>query len=519
MNYKELKIKESKHLMIAAWTLEIIFCISGLAVAVILSMQGIGNFTTASMLNPVVIVGLLPLLAIALVELTKIPLVKGFLLAKSMVTKVIAGLFLCLVCGMTFETMSTGLEQNITNREHEIKDIRLTVNQIGESRDVVINKINGIERLTPKEIREDIDSGIQTSLATINDDMESLSMREKAIKANFNSTEVNELIRQLSTIEKSKDQKTDLYEKSLLQLNKEILKLNEDEQSQLADTSFFKGGIIDKYAARRDQIKEDKRFLVSKYEKTIKSIERKISTLNNKIAKLSEPDSKTKKELSVIAKQIQNLIKDKNKIIKDANKSAETSIEIAENNKILISQLESEKALLDADFAGARNALAVSAENSVIYRMASKIFGVDHAADLTQEQIGLISLIFIFSIAGFLAVCGPCLTFVAMKNTLEEHDVRRAVVRPALRRALISLRKRIMQPKIIKEIEEVEVEKEVIKEVIVEKKVYEKIEVPTPYEITKYVGVPVPTDPKDLPLMPEISDSALNRVIQGGKAA
>ena len=151
--------------------------------------------------------------------------------------------------------------------------------------------------------------------------------------------------------------------------------------------------------------------------------------------------------------------------------------------------------------------------------MASKIFGVDHAADLTQEQIGLISLIFIFSIAGFLAVCGPCLTFVAMKNTLEEHDVRRAVVRLALRRALISLRKRIMQPKIIKEIEEVEVEKEVIKEVIVEKKVYEKIEVPTPYEITKYVGVPVPTDPKDLPLMPEISDSALNRVIQGGKAA
>ena len=42
---------------------------------------------------------------------------------------------------------------------------------------------------------------------------------------------------------------------------------------------------------------------------------------------------------------------------------------------------------------------------------------------------------------------------------------------------------------------------------------------PTPYEITKFVGVPVPTDPKDLPQMPEINNSGLNKLIQGGKAA
>ena len=94
---------------------------------------------------------------------------------------------------------------------------------------------------------------------------------------------------------------------------------------------------------------------------------------------------------------------------------------------------------------------------------------------------------------------------------IEEHQSRQSKVRPALRKTLITLRKRLMQPKIIKEIEEVEVEKEVIKEIEVEKKVYEKVEVPTPYEITKFVGVPVPTDPKDLPLMPEINDSGLNQ--------
>ena len=76
-----------------------------------------------------------------------------------------------------------------------------------------------------------------------------------------------------------------------------------------------------------------------------------------------------------------------------------------------------------------------------------------------------------------------------------------------------------MQPKIVKEIEEVEVEKEVIKEVPVEKEIYQKVEVPVPYEITKYVGVPVPTETKDLPAMPEINGEGLNKLIQGGKVA
>ena len=51
------------------------------------------------------------------------------------------------------------------------------------------------------------------------------------------------------------------------------------------------------------------------------------------------------------------------------------------------------------------------------------------------------------------------------------------------------------------------------------KEVYQKVEVPVPYEITKYVGVPVPTETKDLPVMPEINGKGLDKLIQGGKAA
>ena len=40
--------------------------------------------------------------------------------------------------------------------------------------------------------------------------------------------------------------------------------------------------------------------------------------------------------------------------------------------------------------------------------------------------------------------------------------------------------------------------KEVIKEVPVEKTVIKEVEVPKPFEVTRYVGIPVPKDPEDL---------------------
>ena len=519
MNLKEIKLKESKHLMLFAWGLEITFCIIGLASAYALSMQGLENSEHQSIFHPSVLVGFLALGAVAFVELLKIPTMKGILLAQSAFTKFFGVTFLLLVCVITFETMTTGLDQNINNREAKIDEARIIVNDIGENIAVVNNKINSIGSKSDSEIRDEIDSGLQIALATMNDDIENLKKREQEIKANLNSTEVSELLRQVNSLEQSKEQKTNLYQANLSQINQEILRLNEDEQSQLSNTSFFKGRVIEEFAGRRDVIKEEKASLKTEYDASIKSIDRKITTLNNKMAKLSEPDAKTSRELNAIGRDIAKLIKDKNKLILDANKKSEALLTIASDNEVLIAKLNNEKSLLEADLASARNQLAIEAKNSFIHSIALKFSAANHAADLTSKEVGRVALFFVLSIAAIIAFSGPVITFLAFRNMIEEHQPRQSKVRPALRKTLITLRKRLMQPKIIREIEEVEVEKEVIKEIEVEKKVYEKVEVPTPYEVTKFVGVPVPTDPKDLPLMPEINDSGLNKLIQGGKAA
>ena len=74
------------------------------------------------------------------------------------------------------------------------------------------------------------------------------------------------------------------------------------------------------------------------------------------------------------------------------------------------------------------------------------------------------------------------------------------------------------KPKIITEIKEIEIEKEIIKEIPVEKEVYKKVEVPVPYEVTKYVGVPVPTDPRDLPKRTN-SDKHVDSLVSKGVPA
>ena len=61
-------------------------------------------------------------------------------------------------------------------------------------------------------------------------------------------------------------------------------------------------------------------------------------------------------------------------------------------------------------------------------------------------------------------------------------------------------------------IKEIEVVKEVIKEIEVEKIKYEEVIKPEPVEIPIFVQVPVPTDPKDLPKMEELTKDNLKPI-------
>ena len=106
-----------------AWTLEVILCITGVLIAFTLSYIGVsaggGELTFEQKL--ILIIGMLPLVGVALAELFKIPMMTGIMYAKSKVTKCIGMFALGAICFLTFETMLTGQEQIMALRSEQIK--------------------------------------------------------------------------------------------------------------------------------------------------------------------------------------------------------------------------------------------------------------------------------------------------------------------------------------------------------------------------------------------------------------
>ena len=519
MNYVELKQKQSQRLISFAWALEIIFCITGILIAISLSIVGLqdAELTNTEMIG--IGMGFLPLFAIAIVELAKIPLVQGMLLAKSFLSKGIAALLLLLLCAMTFETMSTGLEQNIANREHTIKQNRLEVNELEQEIQLIDDKIMVLQDLKPEEIRLEEDANLKLSLSAIDGEIQNLKDRELEIRDSLKSTEIEELKRQLSGVEQAKSNETQFYKDQVAQLNNELLKLNEDEQFQLSKTIIGKNRLMDSFQARRDDIKLSMQDLKQTLDEKLVKLDRKITTINNKIIKLSSPDAETAALIANISSEISTLQSAKRDIIDDANERTNQRLDVAAAKEDQIIGLMSSKSLIKEDLAAKKNSLAKASEASFIHRLAAKIKGKNNIADLTEKDVSVIAMLFIFSIALVAAISGPLLAFLGTKNEIEESLVRKPVMKNALRKALLSFRKRMQKPKIIKEIKEVEVEVEVIKEVPVEKVVVNTVEVPKPFEVTKYVCVPVPKDASDLPQIEDMNPRDVTQLIQRGEVA
>ena len=547
----------SNQMYIFAWGLEIILCICGILIALTLTILGMSNvdsidtITTTQWLT--MLVGFLPLAAIALTELLKIPMVSGFVYAKSIKTKLFAGLFLLFICFLTFETMVAGQEARLNLAAQEIKEDKLIENNINEKILLKDNQILALSGLSPEIIRENSTKGLEKQLEPLKNQISQLREREKNLKNSMNPAEIAEQKRQITTWENDKQSLENQHTNNLKNLNDELLQLNEDEQKELTG-SWRKNSIRNKYADRRAEIKLEKSTAAIVFTKSIKGINKKIAEANNNIEDFSIPSKKDQKALNSLKIQISKLEKDINGRIEKANNEVDLALATFAQNSMRINELNSQKAELGEELNLIRDKISTRTNDSNIHRFAALYYGVQNPADLTQQQYSFFALLFIMSISAAISIAGPLCAYVSLRNNLETIKpkqnkatfalrktlmaLRKRLMKPkksksglAFRKMLVAIRKRLNQPKIVTEYQEIEVEKEVIKEVEVEvpvevikeipveKLIYHKVEIPTPYEITKYVGVPVPTDPKDLPKAPEISDKKINHLFGNGEAA
>ncbi len=508
------KNKTTKWMINFAWILEILLCLSGILVAFTLSYIGVTGESNNLAFDTklILLIGTLPLIGVALTELLKIPLATGFLYARSWMIKGLAGTALVAICILTFETMLTGQEQLFSLRAEQIKLHKQDENRLVEKIKLIDSQIISISGLTPSEIKKEANAGLQAQLSAINEQIDDLRKRESDLISSNKSAEANELLRQVKQLEDNKNQIIKEHRKDLDSFDKEILSINKDEQTELANTAIFKTRISEKYANRRDLIETRRRDNISVFNNETSDINSRINYLNSKIAKINEPSEVLKSNLALIAQQIIDLQNEKNEIIKSNNKIVETNVLEAKASKASIDTLKEDKMQLIEELNLVRDNLAISSGDSFMHRLAALFYGVENLADLTEEQLGTIAIIFMCSVAGVGSIAGPIITFVAVSIQMESIKKPSKKKSKILRVIAIALIRKIRKPRVIKEVIETEIEREVIKEVPIEKIVHKEVEVPKPVEIPLFVQVPVPTDPKDLPKMEEVTSEQMRPI-------
>ena len=530
MKIQNLKNQTSKGLMAAAWIFEITFCFIGLLIAFTLSTSHLEIISITTITSPDIFIGLLVLGAVAFVELCKIPLVQGFFLVDTLKAKALTGMFLALACLLTFESMSTGLEQNFTNREKGINDSRFEVVHINESITNLSREIRDIEQTSMEDIYASYKNKLEESLAPITDQIKEYRKRELQLSSLKETPESKEFRRQIESIEKSRKAEMSSHDQAQARLDGELLKLNSDEQTELSG-AFFKTSITERYHERREAIKSEKKLLTNEYKKQDKIYKNKIAELNLKLSEFISPTEDLLKEKSLISKTILELQADKQEVIEKSNLALDKELLKAEESKSLISQKKNLLNEYSAELLTARKQLSEASENYYLHRIAANWYDLPSTADLTSSQASKVTYFVIISLAALIATIGPVLTYISLRLKLDTSKKKRKL-HNSLRRTLLTIRKRLQEPKIVTEIKEVEKEVEKIVEVEiekkvyetvevptvveVEKKVYETVEVPTPYEVQKFISVPVPTELKDLPFANNVSSINDKKVYLGG---
>lgn len=543
----ELNKIYGKRLVAIAWLIEIVAASLGLFMGIYGGLvayrfyeQNEGDVSAAAYSD--IYIGSAVFIIIAVVELTKIPLVLGFYRTKILVWRILFLATLVLLITVTFETMFNGLERSFSNTEGKIQSIRTDYQTAKKD---LINLETEIDEVNSRTV-EDIDEDYSERFAELRNE------RDDEINNLYNQrdSEINQIYDQIRGLESSysviasstgleesvsrlqndlEDLKSDASEQidsinqSSLQrienIDIAIQNLNQDEARQL-EAALFKGAIREDFNQKRAPLLAEKKEITEALDRRIKEIENKrdadikikedelskarndllssqgnfsgtlnnnISSLNDRIAIISERYSEREVE---VGKRF------------DARESSlqsqkDQSLSRQQNREIKIPLLEQQREGLRKEIVSLENNINVEARGNNIYRITARFYDRESAADIRVEELKVVVNIWFGSIALIAALVGTILalagyvlqdpdSYVPPKKKNREG---RTSIFKTIRALFVDMRKRFRAPVIKYQKVKVPIEVEKIKEVPgPEKVVYKEV----PKEIVKNEIVYVP---------------------------
>jgi len=285
-----------KRLMVTAWAVEILAASIGLIIAAMMAWDAYNNseiktFSTA--INA--LLGALPFLLIAIIEPTKIPLASGLYRVKSVGWKFLIALSLIGLTAVTFETLFTGLERQVTNITSTIKQGKTEITNKTEDVALINAWLEKNENLDITRQTDDLKKQLQDNISIFSKNKENTKAQYEDLKSNLTSRR-DESNAQLLAIEvqKSEERKKRLsvFEQRVISAREKLDNKN-NEKLRFENSSNFlvtDGSNDPQITILKDQIKE-KELEIENVDSLLKSNERN-QIIKAQIILNREPDGR-----------------------------------------------------------------------------------------------------------------------------------------------------------------------------------------------------------------------------------
>jgi hypothetical protein len=219
------RAKLSGRIISLAWGIEIIAAAVGLFLAISRMIGPTGKEELPLFFG---IQGALPFFAVAIIELTKIPLASVFYAAKAFRWKLIFAAALVLAMGITFETFFVGFDMY---QSLLVRDLRPTLNEIAEQKRII--RTVGEDIQASERVLSGRDGAAGTS-----------RQNEDSINSKFDQQEVA-LKRQKDGIDKKYETKTGPLKTSLKAVISDLKSLKERYQTEVKQVTDARGKATD----------------------------------------------------------------------------------------------------------------------------------------------------------------------------------------------------------------------------------------------------------------------------------
>ena len=538
----EFRSKTSAQLYRAAWTVEVVAVLMGLAISIAVGFDGWESLRSSEKSTAVVWMNILisaaPFFLVALVEITKIPMSGAAYYATRWYWKVMFTLGLIFVAFVTFETMFNGLERNFASLKYSM-DVKmdeytllkeqsadllaersvaeeLTLDSIEEAYNARLaaiyadfdKAVAAIDQRYESQLQATSDEFIQEKRADkerLNEALAALRQRQSAEIASA----ANRAAQSVAQAERSLDGKRRTIQQQYQAKSKEIDILNR-QMAELGPFAFAQRSTIEAQlematvarealsAQLSSLVEESAASTVSssqvalrnRHQREIANLARKIEEVSGELEKaLGERRAANENLNNTIATEKDPILRKREVQLAEAEEWRRGRLSELENRSVTIDGVNLELGALATAMTQLRGDINAEGRGNQVYRLAASFYDKDNIAELSPGQIALVATVWFGSLATIVACAGILLAFGSYAVKTEPRD--KSDDRPVLRHLRMLIAAIKLEKRKAREIE-------VVKEVEVTK----TVEVPGPERIVdrevkvrEEVYIPVPATP------------------------